>query len=426
MMQSKKSSPLPKTMITLADKKTIFQNLQPLAHPKQQHAAELFEKTDFPTTKNEDWKYTNAKAILQASFDVCKPLDNASFAIDTDFLEGFYRIVLVDGFYSESFSDKIEGVQVRSIKEAVEKNSNQTTDIESVGASNYYTAFDAMNLAYFQDGLFVHVQEKAIIDKPICVLSVVSSPQASLLQTRTFIKIGSFAKVAFMEQPVFQYNTGSFLNHVTEVSLQDNAHAELLNWQDIGQNSHIQATRVDVGHNSRFVHSVLSFSGGFIRNNLSIRILGENTEVFMNGLYRMSQKDFVDNHTSIDHTLPRSYSEQLYKGILDDSATAVFNGKIFVRQDAQKTNAYQSNKNILLSGLASVNTKPQLEIWANDVKCSHGSTVGTLDEEPLFYLRSRGLSLEQARKLLLHAYTADVLEKIDNPILRENIKKRVE
>jgi Fe-S cluster assembly protein SufD len=185
----------------------------------------------------------------------------------------------------------------------------------------------------------------------------------------------------------------------------------------------VATTQVSQQTKSVYHNSTITLSGALVRNNLNVSLDGEYCELFMNGLYMLNGTTHVDNHTVADHRLPNSQSHELYKGILDEKSSGVFNGKIFVRQDAQKTNAYQSNKNILLSDTATMNTKPQLEIWADDVKCSHGTTTGALDEEPLFYLMARGISRQKAKSLLMYAFADDVLNKIKIEAVRALTEK---
>jgi Fe-S cluster assembly protein SufD len=196
--------------------------------------------------------------------------------------------------------------------------------------------------------------------------------------------------------------------------------------QDESQKAyHIGTTQVYQADNSHFYSATVTLNGNFIRNNLNIVLNGQHAEAFMYGLYMPNGRQHIDNHTLVDHAMPNSYSSELYKGILDDNSTGVFNGKIFVRPDAQKTNAYQSCKNVVLSSGASMNTKPQLEIFADDVKCSHGTTTGQLNDEALFYMRSRGIPKDEARSLLLYAFSQDVLSQIKIQPIREYLERVV-
>jgi Fe-S cluster assembly protein SufD len=203
----------------------------------------------------------------------------------------------------------------------------------------------------------------------------------------------------------------------TSISIEDGAHLSMTKVQtECNQNYHIASENVNQAQNSNFTINTLTLGGELVRNNLNISVNGQNCETNLNSAYILKDNQHVDNHTLVDHRVPNCVSNELYKGVIDGKATAVFNGKVFVRKDAQKINAFQSNGNVLLSDSASVNSKPELEIYADDVKCSHGSTTGQLDEKAVFYLRSRGLSEKQAREMLVQAFVGDVLEQLDEPI----------
>jgi len=215
----------------------------------------------------------------------------------------------------------------------------------------------------------------------------------------------------------------SFTNSVTEVVVARDARVEYYKVQnDTNQSYHIGTTQVRQSDNSLFYSATVTLNGGFVRNNLNIVLDGEHCEAHMYGLYIPNGKQHIDNHTLVDHAKPNSYSNELYKGILEERATGAFNGKIYVRPDAQKTNAYQSCKNVVLSPDATMNTKPQLEIYADDVKCSHGTTTGKLNDEALFYMRSRGIPKEQAQTLLMYAFAEDVMNKIKIAPIREYLE----
>jgi len=208
-----------------------------------------------------------------------------------------------------------------------------------------------------------------------------------------------------------------FVNVKTFISIEDGAHLSMTKVQtECNQNYHIASENVNQAQNSNFTINTITLGGELVRNNLNISVNGQNCETNLNSAYILKDNQHVDNHTLVDHRVPNCVSNELYKGVIDGKATAVFNGKVFVRKDAQKINAFQSNGNVLLSDSASVNSKPELEIYADDVKCSHGSTTGQLDEKAVFYLRSRGLSEKQAREMLVQAFVGDVLEQLDEPI----------
>ncbi|HHG85975.1 MAG TPA: Fe-S cluster assembly protein SufD [Bacteroidetes bacterium] len=218
----------------------------------------------------------------------------------------------------------------------------------------------------------------------------------------------------------------TFENHVSEISVAKNARLDLYTIQNSSESDLINFTQVNQGLHSLFRNVTLTLKGELVRNNLHVRHTGEHCETQLFGLYLLDNQDHVDNHTLVDHAMPNCYSNELYKGVLNGNSTAVFNGKVMVRPDAQKTNAFQSNKTILLSDGATINTKPQLEIFADDVKCSHGATTGRLDKTALFFLRSRGLPEKKARALLTYAFAAEVLKQIRIPALHAQLVEIVE
>jgi Fe-S cluster assembly protein SufD len=272
----------------------------------------------------------------------------------------------------------------------------------------------ALNTALAMHGVFVHVKKGKAIERPILMLHVADARQASpLAQPRHLIIAEENSQVTVVERYVSLGKSTAVVNSVTEVSVAPYAVVDHYSIQEEGEAvSHIGLLQAKQGNNSHFSNTAIFLGDGMVRKNLNISLDGQHSEGYMNGLYLLGNRAHVDNHTMVDHRVPNCYSNELYKGVLDGQSRGVFNGKIFVRQDAQKTNAFQSNNNILLSDKAVVDTKPQLEIWADDVKCSHGATVGTLNEEPMFYLRSRGIPEAKAKALLTFAFAADVLERI--------------
>lgn len=281
--------------------------------------------------------------------------------------------------------------------------------------------FVALNQVAFEEGTWLEVAPKTVLEKPVLILQLVqASPEGETVHPRTYIQVGKNATATFIEKVVSLDDSPYFLNGVTEINVGENSHVDFYRLQDESKAAlEVNNTEVNVPRDAVFSSAVISLQGQMIRNNLSINLLGSNSLGNMYGLYMLNGQAHVDNHTNVDHTLPHAESNELYKGILADHSRGVFNGKIFVRQDAQKTNAFQQNNNILLSEDAVINTKPQLEIWADDVKCSHGCTTGQLDEEALFYLRSRGISKENSRGMLLYAFAGEVLEKINNENFRD-------
>ena len=276
---------------------------------------------------------------------------------------------------------------------------------------------------YCNDGSFVHIEKNKVIEQPIIIYNIsdasaneaVSFPRNLILAEQ-----GSQACIVEIFSTIGENN--SFSNSVTEIVVEENVNLQYYKLSNDGAKSfHVGLANAIQAKNSTFTAHSYSFGGGMIRNNLHVDQNGENCTTNMYGLYLLNGNSHVDNHTEVDHKQPNSYSNELYKGIFDEKSTGVFNGKIFVREAAQKTNAFQSNKNILLTDNATINTKPQLEIWADDVKCSHGCTTGQMDNDALFYLRARGIDKDQARAMLLYAFTIDVLDKVTIAPLKKHI-----
>ena len=280
-----------------------------------------------------------------------------------------------------------------------------------------------MNTAFVQDGIFIHIRKGMAAEHPLYIYHITDGRTVNILsQPRILMHLAERAQVQVVETYSTLGLSENLTNQVTEVILERDAIAEYYKIQnDAPQTSQVSTTHFRQVDKS-VVHTVtITLNGGIIRNNLNIAIEAERSEADLHGLYFVNGRSHVDNHTTVDHIKPNCLSNELYKGVITDEATAVFNGKIFVQPQAQKTNAYQSNKNILLSPSANVNTKPQLEIFADDVKCSHGCTIGQLDEEGLFYLKSRGIGDEMAKSLLVHAFAGDILEHIKSPVIRSYV-----
>ncbi len=274
--------------------------------------------------------------------------------------------------------------------------------------------------------LFMWQKEK-LIEHPIYIYHITDARSVNIFsQPRSLMIVNELAQVQVVENYSTLGSNESFTNQVMEIIVESEARLEYYKIQNDGSNTNQVSTTHIRQVGKSFTHAVtISLNGGLIRNNLNVILDAKNCEAHLYGLYFQSGHSHIDNHTIVDNIKPNCLSNEFYKGILNDHATGVFNGKIFVRQPAQKTNAYQSNKNILLSDTCSVNTKPQLEIFADDVKCTHGCTVGSLNEEGLFYLQSRGISEKTARNLLLGAYASDILEQVKPEPLRKWVEKLI-
>ncbi|HWY10608.1 MAG TPA: Fe-S cluster assembly protein SufD, partial [Bacteroidia bacterium] len=282
-------------------------------------------------------------------------------------------------------------------------------------------AFVALNTAFCSGGLFIQI--KGVVEKPIHIINITSVSENSFINPRQLIVLEKNAEVVVVESFVSGNNSGKiFQNHLSEIVLNENAKLNSYRLQNEDENSYqVNTVQVNVNRYANYTTNTFTFNGAVVRNNLNVVLASDLCESHLNGLFISSESKLIDNHTLVDHQKPNCQSNELYKGIAKGKSTGIFNGKIYVRKDAQKTNAYQSSKNILLSEDATINTKPQLEIYADDVKCSHGTSTGKVDEAALFYLKSRGIGDEKARKLLLQAFAQEVIDKINIEELKERV-----
>jgi Fe-S cluster assembly protein SufD len=403
--------------------------------PIERDAFNSFNTLGIPTVKNEEWKYTRISSVFNKQYAFNPESLSSSISqqdLDAIRFPGFEEaneLVFVNGLYSSALSTIRSGnLTVLSLEEATQ-NEYRDLVLHYLGHSGKYIndGLNALNTAFAAEGVFIHVKKGNIVEHPVYIYNIVDSKTANIFsQPRTLIYVAENAQVIFAESYTTIGKAESFINQVTEVVVEQDA---LLEYYRI-QNDSAHANQVNTTHirqvGKSLVNTVtVSLDGGIVRNNLNIAMESEHSESHFYGLYFLKGNTHVDNHTIVDNVKPHCESNELYKGVVDDSATAVFNGKIFVQKDAQKTNAYQSNKNLLLSNEATVNTKPQLEIYADDVKCSHGCTVGQLDEEAFFYLRSRGVSEKAAKSLLIHAFAVEILEHIKPVKVRQYVDELI-
>ncbi len=399
---------------------------------QRKNAFQQFETLGFPTPRHEEWKYSNVKGLVNESYFFNGPsglneADLASLSIP-DLVGNI--IYLVNGVYQPDLSDLVSPpgeVLITPLKEAWQTYPDLLARYFNKLARNEEEAFTALNTAFSEDGLFIHIPAGKVVEQPV-ILRFVSDARAGNTGciSRIIVAAEENAQVKFVESFRTLGDSRSFTNVVTEISVEPSANVEYYKVQIESENTHhIGTTQVRMLDRSQFYAATVTLQGGFVRNNLNIEIDGQYCEAHMYGLYLPDGRQHIDNHTLADHRQPNSYSNELYKGVLLDQSVGVFNGKVFVRPDAQKTNAYQSCKNVVLSPGAKMNTKPQLEIFADDVKCSHGTTTGQLDDEALFYLRSRGIPKKEALGLLMFAFCEDVLSNIRIAPIREHLEKIV-
>jgi Fe-S cluster assembly protein SufD len=392
-------------------------------------AMEKFSSFGLPTQKHEEWKYTRISPVFQKPLEFGQVADLSAAELDSLRLPGkedATEIFFVNGFFKHA--NTADGLTIMPLEDAA--NSEYAAIVkDNLGHSSKYhpDGINALNTAFVNGGVFIHVKRGMQVEKPIYIYYVNDNRAAATLALpRTLIYVAASAQVQIAEHHVSLGTNDSLTNQVTEISVEQDAIVNYYKIQNEGPTaSHVSTTHFRQLGKCLTNATTISLSGNIIRNNLNMVMESEFGESHMYGLYLLDGKTHVDNHTIVDNVKPNCFSNEMYKGIMDGESTGVFNGKIFVRQDAQKTNAYQSNKNVLLTDTASVNTKPQLEIFADDVKCSHGCTIGKLDEEAMFYLRARGISEKNAKSLLLHAFAVDILDNIKAEPLREYVDQLI-
>ena len=391
----------------------------------RQLGKESFYAQGMPTLKSEEYKFTPIAKKLESGltdFSPAKPVKISADQVKSAVFAGFEGVVLVfsNGQYLPELSNSKEGLTVNLLSKT------ENTPLGSIAKADK-DPFTALNQATFTDGLHLSIDTKKVIESPILLLQFHQAQGGQVISPRIWIEAGDFSKATFIDYQVSLDDAPYFVNKVVEIK--GCVHADIT-YHSLQEESNqmIKVSNVvtDIQQDSQFTSTQITLSGDMVRNNLTLNLLGSNSVGNMYGLYLLHGKSHVDNHTNVDHTIPHAESNELYKGILTDQSRGVFNGKIFVRQIAQKTNAFQQNNNILLSEDAIINTKPQLEIWADDVKCSHGCTVGQLDEEALFYLQARGIDKITAKGLLLYAFAGEVLDKIEDDSLRNYIVNQIQ
>ncbi len=398
----------------------------------KKQAIRQFEALGFPAAKHEEWKYSNVKHLIGADYTFNSKHEVTPELADEIQIPGLDGNILyfVNGQYEAGLSSIVSPtseVTILPLKEAAVSQEELVNKYFNTIAKTDEEAFTALNTAFADHGVFIHVAKGKVVTQPIVLCYVSDARRQNVAhQPRNLVIIEENAHVKVAETFQTLGEERSFTNIVSEIFVAKDAYAEFYKVQDESKNAyHIGTTQVQMLDRSHFYSATVTVNGGFVRNNLHIEIDGEFCDAFMYGLYVPDGVQHIDNHTLADHRKPNSISNELYKGVLRDQSKGVFNGKIFVREDAQKTNAYQSCKNVVLSDGASMNTKPQLEIFADDVKCSHGTTTGQLDDEALFYLRSRGIPKSEAMRLLMFAFCEDVLTQIRIDSIKEHMEALV-
>jgi Fe-S cluster assembly protein SufD len=414
-----------------------FRSLQEEAREEQapwlrslrETAMESFAELGFPSTRQEAWRFTNVAPLIQIPFRLAAPADGAGILEKAHTLiDSAARLVFVNGHFNpklSSITDLPEGVTIMSVQQAVAAAHPSLEQHLGRYADARTEPFVALNTAFLRDGAFVEVGQGVVLDRPIHLIYL-HGPAAKDAATypRTLVSAQRGAQALVIESHVGFGKQAYLTNAVTELVVGEDASVEHLKIQEESELAfHVANVVAHQSRSSRLLSHSISLGAQLARHDIRSVMAGEGAECTLNGLYQVRGRQHVDHHTTLDHATPHCGSREYYRGILDGKSSAVFNGAIIVRKDAQKTDAIQSNKNLLLSEEATINTKPELQILADDVRCTHGATVGQLDADAIFYLRARGIGLEAARHLLTRAFANDVIARIHSAPARERLER---
>ncbi|WP_339659537.1 Fe-S cluster assembly protein SufD [uncultured Polaribacter sp.] len=401
-------------------------------HEIRTQALETFEKLGFPTKKLEAWKYTSLNSVLKQDYSIFTNKGNAVEMADVKqyFIHDIdtYKVVFIDGKYSSFLSQTThDTIDVCLMSSALNKAKYKPV------IENYFNKvakqdnLTSLNTAFATEGAYIHIPRNVEVEKPIQIINFTTgSEAATLVQPRNLIVVEENAHVQIIERNQSLTSNAVLSNIVTEVFADRNATVDYYKIQNDDENaSLVDNTFVDQKSNSVVSVHTFSFGGNITRNNLNFYQNGEHIDSILKGITIIEGKQHVDHHTLVHHIEPNCESHQDYKGIFDDRSTGVFNGKVIVNKEAQKTNAYQQNNNVLISDKATINAKPQLEIFADDVKCSHGCTIGQLDTDALFYMQQRGIPIKEGKALLMYAFANTVLESVKIPEVKSRITKLI-
>jgi Fe-S cluster assembly protein SufD len=391
-------------------------------------AFERFAELGFPTLRDEDWKYTSVAALEKRAFRLVPESLNGMSADEVASLAlgDSHLLVFVNGRHAAGLSRLgrlPSGAHVGSLAQALAERPERFEALLTRDAEALVSGFSALNAAFWADGATIDLAAGCVVEEPIQLLFITADADLAV-HPRNIIRVGAGSRAEIIEHYVGVNDAVYFTNAVTHI--QADANAEIIHTklqQESLRGYHIADIRADQERDSRFTSQSFALGGLLSRNDIATRLDAEGCEATLIGLYMASGRQHMDHHTLIDHARPRGTSREFYKGVLDGAARAVFNGKVIVRPDAQQTDAHQSNRNLLLSDHAEVDTKPQLEIYADDVKCSHGATVGQLDAEQVYYLRSRGMDDASARALLTFAFAEDVATRVNCAPLRARLEQ---
>ncbi len=394
---------------------------------RREQAQSQFVKAGFPTTRQEDWRFTNITPIAETEFTLAAgAFAQAAALVVGVTVPGAVRLVIVNGEFAAGLSDLSslpKGLRIASLRDGAR---DATDGLEAHLAKVFSIAthpFAALNTAFLDDGVAIMITAGAVVETPIHIVVVTGGDQPVVAHPRVLIVAGANSQVRVAQTFIGVADSVYFNNAVTEVIVGEGANVELYTDQRESERAfHLANIQAHVSAKGVFASHAFSTGGRIMRHDIGIGLKGEGADCTMNGVYLADGERLMDTHTSLDHAMPHCTSHEIYKGILAGKSKAVFNGRIIVQIDAQKTDAKQTNRALLLSDEATINSNPQLEIFADDVKCTHGAAVGQLDEEALFYLQARGLNRAEARDMLLHAFAGEVIAGLKIPALREQIE----
>jgi Fe-S cluster assembly protein SufD len=406
-------------------------DIQSELHEIRSNAIKNFENKGFPTKKEEAWKYTSLNAILKNDFSVFPKKENTIEFKDVKkyFLHEIdtYKVVFIDGIFSSFLSSTThDGLDVCLMSSALTKPKyKMIVDTYFNQIANKEDSLTSLNTAFSLEGAYINIPKSKVVEKPIEIIYFSTGNEAALMvQPRNLVIVGENAHVQIVERHQSLNSNPVLTNSVTEIFAQKRAIVDYYKIQNDVQTANlIDNTYIAQKQESRVAVHTFSFGGNITRNNLNFYHQGERIDSTLKGVTLIGDKQHVDHYTLVQHATPNCESHQNYKTILNDSATGVFNGKIFVEKEAQKTDAFQQNNNILIGDKATINAKPQLEIFADDVKCSHGCTIGQLDESAMFYMQQRGIPKKEAKALLMYAFTSEVTNSIKIPELKAKIAR---
>ena len=401
---------------------------------QRQSAFDIFQESGFPNTRVEDWKYTDVRPIAKNTFS---NITESNVASDNNEIDEILikdldcvNLVFINGAYSEKYSD-IKNISskivIKSMADALINDESLLKKHLTKHINQELNSFTALNTAFIQDGAYINISANTNIDKPINITYISrDSNHPFATHPRNLIVMGENSNATIIENYVGSGKVNYFTNSVTETVLLQGAVLKHYKIQQEGSSAfHIASLNTSQSKDSRFESHLVSIGGALVRNNINASLNEEGAEIIMNGLYMTEDVQHVDNHTRVDHLKPHTQSHQNYRGVLNGKSRGVFNGKVVVHPQAQKIEAYQNNANLLLSDDAEIDTKPELEIYADDVKCTHGATVGQLDDDMLFYLRSRAVDEKTARSLLTYAFADEVISEINIKEIQNKLERLI-